>query len=253
MTAHAINMGLFRKGGALQGVTEKNDWQDLGYEVISGDFSLASVKAGKTVTLTRLSDTSPHPIDREDFELKDTVGSSLTIKPCSTEYEEREWIAKQIANDIKQGFDPWDIIVTALCGDYERDYLLELQADLQGNGVDSYIAGLDGNSSTFRKAGHVTISNIFRAKGNEAWKVYACRFHYTTQPLGWKQENELHKRNEAFVALTRARVWCVVTGVDSPIFGELQQAINQHPKFTFPAFNKGSLKRLTEEESDGER
>lgn len=132
-----------------------------------------------------------------------------------------------------------------MCGDYERDDLLELQANLQGNGVDSYIAGLDGNSSTFRKAGHVTISNIFRAKGNEAWKVYACRFHYATLPLEWKQENELHKRNEAFVALTRARVWCVATGIDSPIFDELQQAVNQYPKFTFPAFNKGSLKRLT--------
>lgn len=253
MTAHAVNMGLFRKEGALQGVTNQRDWEALGYKVTNGDFSPASVKALKTVTVTRPYDTSPHPIDREDFELKNAVGSSLVVKPFNTEYEEREWIAQQVANDLKQGFDPWDIIITSLCGDYERDYLYELQAALQGNGVDSYIAGLDGNRSTFRKAGHVTISNIFRTKGNEAWKVYACRFHYATQPLEWKQENELHKRNEAFVALTRARVWCVVTGIDSPIFDELQQAISQYPEFTFPAFNKGSLKRLTEEESDGER
>ena len=44
MTAHAINMGLFRQEGVLQGVTTKNDWQKLGYEVISGDFSQTSEK-----------------------------------------------------------------------------------------------------------------------------------------------------------------------------------------------------------------
>ncbi|MFM6265250.1 MAG: hypothetical protein ACKPFA_01865, partial [Dolichospermum sp.] len=81
-------------------------------------------------------------------------------------------------------------------------------------------------------------------------KVYACRFNYATEPLLWKQEEELHKRNEAFVAITRARVWCVATGLDSPIFDELQKAINQYPNFTFPAFNKNSLKRVTEEKGE---
>lgn len=250
MTAHAVNMGLFRQEGVLQGVTNQRDWEDLGYKVISGDFTDASVKAGKLVTLTRPDVESPHPIDRDDFELKNAVGSSLVIKAFSTEYEEREWIAQQVANDLKQGFDPWDIMITALSGDYEKDYFSEIQATLANQGIDSYIAGVDGNRNVFRKAGHVTISNIFRAKGNEAWKVYACRFHYAAYPLGWKQENELHKRNEAFVALTRARTWCVATGTDSPIFDELQKAINQYPNFAFPAFNRGSLKRLTEDEND---
>ena len=80
--------------------------------------------------------------------------------------------------------------------------------------------------------------------------MYACRFHYATQPISWKQETEVHKRNEAFVALTRPRVWGVVTGINSPIFDELQQAIHQYPNFTFPAFNKNSLQRLTEENDE---
>lgn len=245
MTAHAVNMGLFRTEGVLQGVTEQKDWKALGYEV-EGDFR----SVGKPVTITRSLSSSPHPIDQDDFDLKDALGTSLTIKQFNTEYEEREWIARQVARDIELGFDPWDIIVTPLCGDYEKDYLDKLQDALKQQGVNSYIAGVDGNRSIFRKNDCVTISNIFRAKGNEAWKVYACRFHYATQPLKWKQENELHKRNEAFVALTRARVWCVATGIDSPIFDELQQAIEQYPDLTFPAFNKTSLKRLTEDEGD---
>jgi superfamily I DNA and RNA helicase len=99
----------------------------------------------------------------------------------------------------------------------------------------------------------VTISTIFRAKGNEAWKVYACRFDYATKPLSWKQdETEIHKRNEAFVALTRARVWCVVTGLESPIFDELRSCLEQYPNFSFLAFNKRTIKRNNDESEDRE-
>jgi len=246
MTAHAINMGFFRKDGALQGVTEKEDWIDLGYEVIEGNFQ----KVGLPVTITRSADKSPHPIDQEDFELSGSVGSPLLIQIFDAEYKEREWIAEQVANDIKIGIDPWDIMITALGGDNEKEYLRSLQDTLANYGISSYIAGVDGNPSIFRKDGHVSISNIFRAKGNEAWKVYVCRFHYATQPLDWKGENELHKRNEAFVALTRARVWCVATGLENTVFDELEQAITQYPNFTFPAFNRKSLKRVTEDKAD---
>jgi hypothetical protein len=62
----------------------------------------------------------------------------------------------------------------------------------------------------------------------------------------------LHKRNQAFVALTRARVWCVATGLESPIFEELRTAIGQAPELAFPAFNRRSLKRVIDEVGNGE-
>lgn len=244
MTAHAINMGLFRTGGALQGVSQKKDWDDLGYEVVDGNFS----SVGKPVTITRPDSVSPHPIDQEDFNLKDALGTNLVINTFNSEAEEQKWIAQQVADDVKRGFDPWDIIITALSGDYEKQYFESMKLALKQKGINSCIAGVDTNPSIFRINNCVTISGIFRAKGNEAWKVYASRFQYANQPTAWKQEEELHKRNEAFVALTRSRVWCVVTGTNSPIFDELQKAIEQYPNFTFPAFNKTSLKRITEDE-----
>jgi superfamily I DNA and RNA helicase len=247
MTAHAINMGLFRKEEALQGVTDRSDWRDLGYKVIKGDFTDASVKSRKAVTITRPDEESPHPIDQPSFNLEEALGSVLTIQTFSRESEEQEWIAQQVAKDIELGFDPWDMMITALCGNQEKDYLSELKNALARYDIDSYIAGVDNSQSIFRMDGCVTISNIFRAKGNEAWKVYACRFNYATQPLAWKKESEIHKRNEAFVALTRSRVWAVVTGIDNPIFDELEEANQQYPEFTFTAFNKNSLKRITED------
>lgn len=249
MTAHAINMGLFREGGALQGVTRKDQWEAIGYEVIAGSFNAV----GKPVTITRPDEFSPHPIDSSDFPLHSALGDNFTVNKFSSEDEEITWIAYRVTNDLKLGFDPCDIIVTALGGDYEKGYFNKLKLALSQQGIKAYIAGVDGNPSVFQIAGHVTISNIFRAKGNEAWKVYASRFHYATLPSDWKQETELHKRNEAFVALTRSRVWCHVTGLDNPIFPELENAIAEYQKdkcFTFPAFNKTSLKRLLEESEE---
>lgn len=249
MTAHALNMGLFREGGVLQGVTNQAQWKMIGYDVVAGNFNAV----GKPVTITRPDEFSPHPIDRSDFFLQSALGDNFTINNFGSEDEEITWIVDRIANDIKLGFDPCDIIVTALGGDYEQNYFKKLKSALSEKGIKGYIAGVDGNPSIFQMAGYVTISNIFRAKGNEAWKVYASRFHYATLPSDWKQETELHKRNEAFVALTRSRVWCHVTGLDNPIFTELKTALSQYNKdkcFTFPAFNQKTLKRLLEESEE---
>lgn len=248
--AHAINMGLLRKGGILQGVSNQEEWKKLGYEILEGDFTEASIKDKKTIKIERQADKSPHPIDRADFQFKESVGDALILETFRDESEEQEWIAQQIAKDLKRGLAPSDIMITALAGEKERDYLSDLQQALKYYGVKSCIVGVDSDASEFSKPGCVTIANIYRAKGNEAWKVYACRFHYATQPIAYKKENELQKRNEAFVAMTRARIWCVVTGLDNPIFDELRAAKAQFPCLIFPAFNKHSLKRAIDEHQD---
>ena len=255
MTAHGINMGLLRPGGPLQGVSRQDQWEALGYEILSGDFSAGSVNRGDSVTITRPPEKSPHPIDQDSFTQKESLGDVLTYRTFNTEDEEQQWVAEQVKQDLDLGFQPKDILITALYGYKDKEYLLSLKEKLESIGIAAYAAGVEilpgerwPNRKVFRLPGKVTLSNIFRAKGNEARKVYACRFHYATQPLKWKQETEIHKRNEAFVALTRAQVWCVVTGLNqSNIFDELQQAIDQAPNLTFKSFNKRTLKRVTDD------
>jgi superfamily I DNA and RNA helicase len=55
MAAHAVNMGLLRDGGPLQGITTQQGWRDLGYEV-EGNF----VKPGELVRLQRHPDARRH-------------------------------------------------------------------------------------------------------------------------------------------------------------------------------------------------
>jgi superfamily I DNA and RNA helicase len=247
MTAHAINMGLLRKKGVLQGVSNREEWTKLGYNVLEGNFTDASVKEKKLVKIERSPDKTSHPIDRENFEAKEGIKDLLVLQAFKTESEEQEWIAQQISKDLKQGIQPSDILITALSGEQEQDYFLSLQETLKYYGVKTCIVGVDSEPNEFGKPDRVTISNIHRAKGNEAWKVYACRFHYASKPISWRKETEIEKRNEAFVALTRTRIWSVVTGLESSIFEELQTAKEQFPYFNFPAFNKNSLKRVMDE------
>jgi len=251
MAAHAINMGLFREDGAIQGVTTKENWELLGYKVLEGDFR----SEGNPVTITRNRKQSPHEVDRDDFKYKSINDSLLTTKVFDSESDELNWIAEEIADDIKvKGFNPNHIIITSPFSDYEKEYFARLKTNLNQKQIDVHLID-KGDEDTFQKSDCVTISNIYRAKGNEAWKVYVCRFEYGIKPLDWKPgDSELHKRNEAFTALTRSKAWCVVTGQESSIFDELNKAIEQYPEYTFPAFNKKSLNkkslnRVTDDES----
>ncbi|MFB2736663.1 DEAD/DEAH box helicase [Umezakia ovalisporum] len=260
MVAQAVNMGLLRPAGVLQGVSNKEQWENLGYTILEGDFSDSSVKAKTQIKIERVYDQTStkdpkplvnmHPIDQDDFPYKDAIGDVLTIKSFNNEEDEQNWISEQVANDLKQGLQPSDVIITSLCGDQEKNYFSNIKDALNNFGIVGYIAGVDDSPDVFQKDDCVTISNIYRAKGNEAYKVYACRFHWATKPLDWKQESEVHKRNEALVAITRAKVWCVVTGVESPILTELRQYQEQFPYLIFPAFNKNSLKRVTDDEDE---
>ncbi|MEL7078654.1 MAG: hypothetical protein AAFY50_06305 [Cyanobacteria bacterium J06648_1] len=253
MVGHAINMGLFRTEGILQGVTTKADWKDLGYEVSKdSDFLDRSVKAGKSITITRLDENSPHEVDKPGSDFSDLTSSLLETHSFDSDNDERDWIAESVAKDINlRGFNPQDILITGVYGEGDREYLTTLKQALEKRGISAYHVGVDGNAKTFQRNDSVTIAHIFYAKGNEAWKVYACRFDYANNP--WRShETILHKRNEAFAALTRSKAWCVVTGCHSPIFDELNTAISAYPNFTFPAFNQKSLARITNDENSSD-
>lgn len=239
MIAHAINMGLFREGGAIQGVTNKNDWESLGYQVIEGDFR----KIGEPIKITRPEGQNPHPIDSIQFELRDALGKDIICESFFNEEDEMEWVVRNIKDDLRIGYKLEDLMITAIFGDGQKQFFEALQRKLLSASINSFIAGEDGNPNEFRHANRLTISTIYRAQGNEAFKVYVMRFHLAITPVEWAEQTELNKRNEAFTALTRAKVWCVITGLDSRIFVEIKKALSQYPVFMFPAFRSDSLQK----------
>ena len=245
--AHAINMGLLRDGGPLQGVTRKEDWTALGYQVVEGDFSPSSVRLREKVVLDRPSSTSGHPVDMDDFEPKTNADSLLIIHVTHSSTDDANLICREIQKDLECGLRPEDIAVVCLSQDNQDLRVLDMIANQLGiTGIKSLQLN-NAHRDGFRIAGHVTLSGIRRAKGNEAYKIYALNMHLAGAPYVNTTEKEMVARNQAFVALTRTKLWCVALGRNGAIVSELLAAKAQGGRLVFPAFNQTSLKRSFED------
>lgn len=242
--AHAFNMGLQREGGPLQGVTTREEWSLLGYRV-DGDFSAASVAAGHEITLERDPDACGHPLDDAAFGLRGACEGQLEVTPVSAEAEIAVRVVAGIRADLAAGLEPHDLLVVVLQD--SRPGAPALCRALEAAGIPAFVAGDDKERASFRRTGYVTVASIFRAKGNEAWKVYAVGLQVIDAARRRAPEDELVKRNQAFVALTRARVWCVVVGVSGAAMWELT-TLAASPRIRFRAFNQRSLHRSTAHE-----
>ena len=71
--------------------------------------------------------------------------------------------------------------------------------------------------------------------------------HVAGAPFVDNSEAEMVARNQAFVALTRTKLWCVALGREGAIMSELQAVKDQGGKLIFSAFNQSSLKRSFED------
>lgn len=232
--AHAIGMGWLRPEGLLTGITNKKDWEHIGYEV-EGDFR----KIGEPITISRPLKNSPNPIHhfwKEDL-LKFNIYNS-----CEDELETLSQKIRQNIND--DGLKPSrDILVIAL-GTEEESINLQKRAayTLQKHGINFYIPSAlksnqfpeelsfqDRRPNQFWKEEAVTVSRIYRAKGNEAYMVYLIGFNNIA-----KNESSISLRNQLFVALTRSKAWVNLSGVgEYPMCEELRQVIKNGSSFSF--------------------
>lgn len=136
-----------------------------------------------------------------------------------------------------------DILVIAL-GTEEESINLQKRAarTLQKYGIKFYIpSALESNQfpeelsfqykrpNQFWKEEAVTVSRIYRAKGNEAYMVYLIGFNNIA-----KNESSVSLRNQLFVALTRSKAWVNLSGVhEYPMCEEVRQVIKNDSSFSF--------------------
>ncbi len=251
MTAHVFGMGLKRDGDAIQAITNKNGWQNIGYKVLSGDFR----KVGQPIELTRPLEYSPHPLNDQQ-----EARPFVQFEEHDTRKAEREWIATQIRKDIdERGLEPHEILVVPI-GDSIRTEGAEIADVLEDHDVDVHCVWKDSAKSStehkgtsFTNPGNVTIAGVNRAKGNEAAMVYVT--HIDNVANDDRRGTITQRRNEAFVAITRTRGWCTITGSDSPtLFDELEEIVTTvsqtDPVVTFPAPNPQTLERELESSTE---
>ncbi|WP_259519468.1 DEAD/DEAH box helicase [Halanaeroarchaeum sp. HSR-CO] len=230
MTAHVLGMGLKSPSGAVQAITRKENWSDIGYNLVSGDFR----ETGTPIKITRPLENSPHPLAESS-----KAQPFMKFKSFDEKSEEISHVTEAVYNDINdQGLNPEQILIICLGSPTKAKKIgQKVEKSLSKESIPSNPAWA-GNASVFKKEGEVTISRINRAKGNEAAMVYVVGLEEVVNSEWY--DSDITPRNEAFVAITRTRAWCEVTGTgNSPIFTEIRQIIDsvseEEPIVEFPA------------------
>ncbi|OKH29865.1 DNA/RNA helicase [[Phormidium ambiguum] IAM M-71] len=229
--AHAMSMGLLRRGGMVSGITRTEDWKALGYEV-QGRFT-----RGQQVTLKRFTQDSPNIITK------------LWEKPVLEfeTYPSRQAELRGLADSIIEvvlcdRLQPSKEILVIVLGSFFEAMQLEnhVAEFLMSEGIDIFIPGTtdcnilkadseNSDPNKFWCEGGVTVSRIHRAKGNEADMVYVVGLDNIA-----KDESNIRLRNQLFIALTRTRAWVKLSGVGNyQMYEEMRRVIASGDTFTF--------------------
>lgn len=245
--AHAIGMGLLRSEGMLRGITNKEDWKNIGYEVLEGNF-----RQGDKITLQRPLKNSPNLIP------KLWAKPVLEFQTYNSRQDELTALATEIKSNIQNDYlTPTKNILVIVLGDTREATELQEQIAkvLMANGIDFYLPAEKTkntlitkdwrlrNPDKFQEDGAVTISLVPRAKGNEAHMVYVVG-----ADLVAKNETNIQLRNQLFVGLTRSKGWAKLSGIgDFEMYQEIKNVISSGDTFTFK-FKRAPIQNINEAE-----
>ena len=206
-TAHALGFGIYRDvdpklgTGLVQMFDRPELWQEVGYEVESGELS-----DNHQVTLARPVRSSP-----EFLEAPNAIEPLLQKHQFPSERDQAQWIATQIEKNLREDdLRPEDIIVINPNPLTTSKQVGPIRKILFERGVQSHLAGVDTDSDIFFRPeeGSVAFTGIFRAKGNEAGMVYIVN----AQDCYNSFSGVGRVRNQLFTAITRSKAWVKILG-----------------------------------------
>lgn len=225
VTAHSIGFGLYGNK-IIQMLDEKEYWNDIGYKITKGDF-----KEGEQIIIERPIENSLETISKH-YKKEDIIKFSA-YKDYSGEIIS---CVNAIKEDIKLGLLPDDILVIVVDDRNAKKYLNDIQMVLARNKIKSNNIHSDKFSiKDFSIEGHVTLSTVHKAKGNEAYSVHIVGIDslYSLEP-------SIRERNLMFTAMTRTKGWVTLSGIGNPAakwVKELNLALDKCPniEFTYPS------------------
>lgn len=238
MLAHALGLGLYSSRGPIQMLGDKGSWMSIGYEVEAGQ-----LQTGEEVIISRPAINSPNRIE-EIYSGQELV----MVNTFRDRDAELDWVADSVRKDVQEeGVAPEQIIVIALNGKQVSDIFSPLGRRLRAYQIAYIVPGFQGGKDEFAKPGHVTLSTVYKAKGNEAYIVYILGFEYLYDYSG-----EIGGRNQAFTSITRSKAWVRITGIGKKMESvklEIDKILADFPKFKFIFPDKKSFRSLDAENS----
>jgi len=217
VTAHAMGFGV--NGTIVQMLESAEHWEDVGYDVLTG-----ALVAGKPVKISRPARNSP-------IQIAEAPGFPLMKWDCADSLNsEIKAVSEGIRAFVGAGLAPEEILVISLDDRHAKRYLAGVAEHLAFIGIASNNVIADPYSEPpFTIAGKVTLSTVYRAKGNEASVVFALGI----DAVDVKTRGG---RNKLFTAFTRTKAWLRVSGVGSAAkqtLDELTTASGEAPNMNF--------------------
>ena len=212
VTAHALGFGIYRERtqqsetALIQMFDNPKLWTDVGYQVAKGE-----LREGCEVTLRRTEDTSPSFLEGHS-----KIDDLIQFHRFNSEEEQASWVATAIFNNLREEeLRHDDIVVINPDPRTTRGKVGLVRRRLQERGIHSHLAGVDTDADTFYRqdAESITLTGIYRVKGNEAGMVYVIN----AQDCNLPAMNLAAIRNQLFTAITRSKSWIRVLGVGSPM------------------------------------
>ncbi|MEQ8692326.1 MAG: ATP-binding domain-containing protein [Pseudomonadales bacterium] len=203
VTAHALGFGVYRKKGLVSFFDEPQLWSDVGYETMGG-----ALKPENHVVLARSEESSPKYLEQHSH-----INDVLVFKKFDTDEEQLEWVAKSISEDIhEEELECRDIVVINSQAVSTKKHAGNLRVLLGQKDIKSHIAG-ETNADIFFKDDSVSVTGIFRAKGNEVPMVYIINAQECYAHPYSESRNLITLRNTLFTAMTRSKAWVRVCGL----------------------------------------
>ncbi|WP_349779724.1 ATP-binding domain-containing protein [Xanthomonas sp. WHRI 7065] len=223
LCAHAIGFGIYGQK-IVQMLESKEHWEDFGYE-IRGELTF-----GQQVVIERPQENSPSSISETN-----SIDEIISCSSFNDLTQEVNFVTERIRGDIQeQGISPEDILVITADDRNANVYLRAISSSLAAIGIRvNNIHGSGFEIRDFQRPGEVTLSTIYKAKGNEAYSVYLVGIDALfLRPTP-------RSRNLAFTGMTRAKGWLYVTGMGAAALSfsrELDAAKANFPnhKFAYP-------------------
>jgi superfamily I DNA and RNA helicase len=227
--AHAIGFGLYSPK-PVQMLQNEEHWRDVGYEVLRGN-----LQPGTQTIIRRPDQNSPAMLRApEDLPLVD-------VAHCANLMEEVGYCVAEFQRFIAAGLEPHELMAIAIDDRAAKTYLSELAARLAAVGIQSNNIIADKFSEPpFLIEGKVTLTTVYRAKGNEAAvvAVLGCDGVPLRSRTG---------RNRLFTAFTRAKGWLRVTGQGSSftsLHAEIARALKFAPELRFVMPNPKEIETI---------
>ncbi|GBQ91297.1 superfamily I DNA/RNA helicase [Gluconacetobacter johannae DSM 13595] len=216
--AHSLGFGVY--GKTVQMLENEKHWEDVGYDVIDGTFT-----AGSLCIVERPMANSPTTLDSPPgVNLVEIIGADNLAA-------EVEHAVIEIRKFVNDGLKADEILVVCLDDRASKSYFSKLSGLLaQSDIACNNILNNPYSEPAFRIDGKVTLSTVYRAKGNEAAVVIVLGADAAVL------ETRLG-RNKLFVAFTRTKGWLRIFGCNNKNFarlrGEVVMALSKSPRIEF--------------------